>query len=158
MITPQSKIKALDDLVVAFNRFSKHDDIVFTNGCFDILHYGHLKYLYAAKKLGKILVVAVNSDDSVKRLKGKSRPINSLDVRMFQLACLEFVDYVTHFSEDTPISVITKLYPGILVKGGDYMIEEIVGHNVVANTQSIPLVNGFSTSDLIRKIKASPCD
>ena len=155
MITPQSKIKALDDLVVAFTRFSKRDDVVFTNGCFDILHYGHLKYLSAAKKLGKVLVVAVNSDDSVKRLKGNSRPINQLSVRMFQLACLEFVDYVTHFSEDTPFATIAKLNPGILVKGGDYMIHEIVGHELVANTQVINLVNGYSTSDLIRKIKSS---
>lgn len=153
MIIPQAKIKNIDDLLVALPL--DKIGIVFTNGCFDILHYGHMKYLSVAKTLGNVLVVAVNDDDSVRRLKGPSRPLNSVAIRMYQLACLEFVDYVTYFSEDTPYEMISKLKPEVLVKGGDYRIPDIVGHDIVEQTRVIDLVNGYSTTDLINRIKTS---
>jgi len=153
MIMPKNKIKSLDDLLVELPL--TRVGIVFTNGCFDIIHYGHMKYLSVAKTYGNVLVVAVNDDDSVKRLKGDSRPINSLAIRLFQLACLECVDYVTYFGEDTPYEMISKLKPDVLVKGGDYTIPEIVGHDIVEQTFPIQLVNGYSTTDLIARLKAS---
>jgi len=152
MIFPQVKICSLDDLQIKIPLDRR--EVVFTNGCFDILHYGHMKYLEHAKSFGKILVVAVNSDDSVVRLKGNSRPINTLDIRMYQLACLEFVDFVTYFNEDTPFEIISKFKPGVLIKGGDYEVNDIVGHDIVKNTLTIDLVDGYSTTSLINKIKS----
>lgn len=105
--------------------------VVFTNGCFDLLHYGHLSYLAQAKKLGDILIVGVNNDDSIQRLKGINRPINDIKTRLFQIACLEFVDLVVPFSEDTPERLIEDLKPDILVKGGDYTVDQIVGADIV---------------------------
>lgn len=152
MINPQVKIHSLDDLQVRLPL--DRSEVVFTNGCFDILHYGHLKYLLDARQLGKILIVAVNSDESVKRLKGDSRPVNPVGIRMYQLAALEFVDFVFQFPQETPFTVISKLKPGILVKGGDYEIHEIVGHDIVPKTISLPFVEGYSTTDLINKLKS----
>lgn len=125
--------------------------IVFTNGCFDLLHEGHLHLLNESKKLGDILIVAVNDDASVHRLKGTSRPVDSLETRMKNLAELEAVDYVISFSEDTPLSLIELIQPDILVKGGDYKKEDIVGNQIAQKTVIISLLDGFSTTTKIEK-------
>jgi len=127
--------------------------IVFTNGCFDILHTGHVKYLEKAKKLGDVLIVGINSDDSVTRLKGKNRPINSLDDRCCVLASLRAVDYVIPFEEETPIELITALLPNVLVKGGDYKNKEVVGKDIAKEVVLIDFVKGRSTSNTITKIQ-----
>lgn len=127
--------------------------IVFTNGCFDILHRGHIEYLQASKALGDLLVVGINSDDSVKRLKGSSRPINNQRDREFMLKSLECVDEVLIFGEDTPRTVIELLRPNILTKGGDYKVEDVVGHDIVPETYIIPLKDGYSTTSIIERIR-----
>ena len=131
--------------------------VVFTNGCFDILHIGHISYLRRARKLGDILVIGVNSDASVKRIKGDSRPVNSLDERMEMLAAFDFVDYVIPFEEDTPEKLIKAIVPDILVKGGDYKLEDIVGADFVKKhggvVEVLPFVDGHSTSEIINKIQ-----
>ena len=129
----------------------KKQTIVFTNGCFDLLHEGHLYLLKAAKKLGDILIVAVNDDASVKRLKGITRPIESIELRMQKLANLEIVDYVIPFEEDTPLLLIEKIKPNVLVKGGDYKKEEIVGNKIALQTVIIPLLEGFSSTKIIEQ-------
>ena len=130
--------------------------IIMTNGCFDILHRGHVEYLRRARALGDILIVAVNADDSVRRLKGPGRPVIPLDSRMCILEALACVDYVVAFSEDTPERLVTAIRPDVLVKGGDYTVEQIAGHRQVleAGGQVItfPLVEGQSTSGIIRRI------
>lgn len=132
--------------------------VVFTNGCFDILHLGHVEYLAKARSLGDILIIGLNSDDSVKRLKGEKRPVNPEYARAMLLSALEFVDYVVVFEEDTPELLIKTICPDILVKGGDYSIETIVGADfVLANggtVEIIPFVDGFSTSRIIDNCKA----
>lgn len=134
--------------------------VVFTNGCFDVLHAGHVTYLQAAKKLGDKLVVGLNSDSSVKKLKGKERPINSLEERMTILKALECVDWVVPFTEETPLNLIKYLKPNVLVKGADYKTEDIVGSNFVlknkGEVKTIPLVEGLSTTKKIQKIKNDP--
>jgi len=131
--------------------------VVFTNGCFDILHLGHLDYLEKSRQQGDRLVIGLNTDDSVSRLKGPGRPINPEHARARMLAALEFVDLVIAFSEDTPKRLIEQVKPDILVKGKDYSIENIVGADfVLANggeVKTIDLIEGFSTTDLINKIK-----
>lgn len=131
--------------------------VVFTNGCFDILHRGHLEYLQSAADLGDILVVGLNSDASVKRLKGENRPINNQNDRAFALASLVFVDAVIIFDEDTPLELIQRVKPNVLVKGGDYSIGNIVGADFVKNiggeVQVIPFVDGYSTTQIIEKMK-----
>jgi len=127
--------------------------IVFTNGCFDILHMGHVKYLEKAKKLGDILVVGVNSDDSVKRLKGKNRPINPLNDRCCVIASLKSVDFVIPFEEDTPIELIAAIVPDILVKGGDYKEKKVVGEEIAKELILIDFLEGRSTSNTIIKIQ-----
>lgn len=130
--------------------------VVFTNGCFDILHVGHVTYLAAAKLLGDILVVAVNTDESVRRLKGESRPLNTTDDRMTMLAALESVDVVFAFGEDTPLDSIRTINPDILVKGGDYTIDTIVGSDYVlqqgGKVLTIPLVPNKSTTLILDKL------
>ena len=132
------------------------ESIVMTNGCFDILHPGHIDYLQKASKLGDRLVVAVNDDASVTRLKGSSRPVNPLDDRMQMLASLSSVDWVVSFSEDTPERLYSMLSPDILVKGGDYSRSEIVGADAVeksgGSVHIIDFLDGYSTSDLINRI------
>ena len=131
--------------------------IVFTNGCFDIIHAGHIKYLYEASELGDILIIGLNSDASAKRLKGKNRPINSELDRATVLSSLTVIDYIIIFQEDTPYKLIKHIKPDILVKGGDWKPEEIVGSDIVMKNggivKSLIFKEGFSTTDLIEKIK-----
>lgn len=135
------------------------DKIVFTNGCFDILHFGHLSYLAAARDLGDRLVVGLNSADSVRRLKGPTRPIHEEKTRTHQLAALVFVDAVIVFEEDTPLNLIEKLAPDLLVKGGDWRPDQIVGSDFVlkngGEVRSLPFIDGFSTTGIEHKILAS---
>jgi len=132
--------------------------IVFTNGCFDILHKGHVTYLNEAKKLGDLLLVGLNSDASVKRLKGPERPINNELDRQFVLSQLKAVDFVEIFDQDTPLELILKVKPNILVKGGDWKIEQIVGAKEVlasgGDVFSLNFVDGYSTTSIIHKIQA----
>jgi len=132
------------------------DVVVFTNGCFDILHYGHLHYLAQARDLGQRLVVGLNSAASVRRLKGPTRPINDEETRTHLLAALEVVDAVVVFEEDTPLELIRIAAPDILVKGGDWKPEQIVGADLVlargGRVQSLPFVAGYSTTNIEQKI------
>lgn len=134
-----------------------HQKVVFTNGCFDILHAGHTTYLNKAKKLGDVLVVGLNSDASVQRLKGSSRPVNTQADRAIVLAALRAVDYVCLFEEDTPLELITALQPDVLVKGGDYDINTIVGADVVfargGTVLALPFVQGKSTTSVIERMQ-----
>ena len=131
--------------------------IVFTNGCFDILHVGHIRYMQEAAKLGDILIVGLNSDASVKRLKGPERPVNNQDDRAEMLSSLEFVDYVVIFDEDTPYELIKKIQPDVLVKGGDYNPDNVVGKDIVeargGELKLLHFVEGKSTTNIINKIK-----
>lgn len=131
--------------------------IVFTNGCFDILHRGHVTYLAQARQMGDLLVVGLNSDASVHRLKGPERPVNDEQSRALLLAALEMVDYVVLFEEDTPYNLILKVKPDLLVKGGDYDIDNIVGADFVrqrgGEVRTIPFVQGFSSSSIIDHLK-----
>ncbi len=150
----QSKIKS----PTALARISKRKKFVFTNGCFDLLHPGHVSYLQQARKLGAGLIVALNSDDSVRMLnKGPGRPLNTLADRMEVIAALESVDYVTWFEEETPLLVIRKLRPKVLVKGGDWRADQIVGGTDVISwggkVKSLPYVEGKSTTNIIKKMK-----
>ena len=133
--------------------------IVMTNGCFDILHPGHLDYLQKARKLGDILIVAVNDDDSVRRLKGESRPINTIKMRLKMLSGLSSVDRVLPFSEDTPERIYKRFIPDVLVKGGDYKEDDVIGGDVVKGAGGkvvvLDYLSGFSTSEIISKVKKS---
>ena len=134
------------------------EKIVFTNGCFDIMHRGHVEVLAQAADLGDKLIVGLNSDISIKKIKGKSRPIINEKSRAILLAALDFVDLIILFSETTPLNLITNLTPNILAKGGDYEICTIVGHEIVKENGGevivIPFVDGFSSSNIINKIKS----
>jgi D-beta-D-heptose 7-phosphate kinase/D-beta-D-heptose 1-phosphate adenosyltransferase len=127
-----------------------------TNGCFDLIHPGHIRYLQQAAALGDLLVVAVNDDGSVKRLKGESRPVNTVQDRMAVLAALEAVDYVVPFAEDTPARLIERLAPDVLVKGGDYTVEQVAGHESVLSRGGevaiLDFVPGHSTTGLINRL------
>ena len=145
------------------NHRVKGEVLVFTNGCFDVLHTGHLRYLEAAKKLGRVLVIGLNSDDSVKRLKGRGRPIVPQDERAELLLGLRAVDYVCIFEEETPLELIRRIRPDVLVKGGDWPLDKIVGADFVqsygGSVQSIAFVAGKSSTGIIEKIQqyASSC-
>ncbi|MEM6321481.1 MAG: D-glycero-beta-D-manno-heptose 1-phosphate adenylyltransferase [Bacteroidota bacterium] len=136
-----------------------HQSIVFTNGCFDLLHYGHLHYLAEAKTLGNRLIIGVNSKRSVSQLKGKHRPINDDLTRFHLLAALAFVDAVIEFDELTPLALIEQIQPDVLVKGGDWRPEQIVGAEVVLAkggiVKSLPFVEGYSTTNIEQKIKGA---
>ncbi|WP_028109358.1 bifunctional D-glycero-beta-D-manno-heptose-7-phosphate kinase/D-glycero-beta-D-manno-heptose 1-phosphate adenylyltransferase HldE [Ferrimonas futtsuensis] len=138
---------------------ARGEKVVMTNGCFDILHAGHVSYLMQARKLGDRLIVAVNSDDSVKRLKGEARPVNNLERRMSVLAALGAVDWVVPFGEDTPQRLIAEVLPDLLVKGGDYQVEQIAGHKeVIANGGEVKILgfeDGVSTTEIIKKINSN---
>ena len=131
--------------------------VVFTNGCFDILHIGHARYLKEAKDCGGILVVGLNSDESVKKLKGNSRPIISENDRAEMLSHLESVDFIIIFNEETPLNLIQKVKPDVLVKGGDWKIDQIVGSEIVlkngGEVKSLSFIDGISTSKIIEKIQ-----
>ncbi|MCH3698023.1 D-glycero-beta-D-manno-heptose-7-phosphate kinase [Campylobacter lari] len=144
----EDKIKSKEELV----KLLQNQKVVFTNGCFDIIHYGHIKYLEKAKKLGDILVVGLNSDESIKRLKGNLRPINLEFQRACMLASMYFVDYVVIFNEDTPYELIEFLKPDVLVKGADYKDKEVVGSNLVKKVELIDFEDGFSTTNIINRI------
>jgi rfaE bifunctional protein nucleotidyltransferase chain/domain len=153
----ENKILSPENLANQIKIQNINRPIVFTNGCFDIVHRGHVTYLHEAKSLGKILIVALNTDESVKKLgKDLNRPINNLEDRCAVIAAIESVDFVTYFSENTPLELIKALKPDILVKGGDWDIEQIVGNREVnswgGSTYSIPFRHQTSTTKLIAKI------
>ena len=135
------------------------ETVVFTNGCFDLLHYGHLHYLAQARDLGQRLVLGLNSAASVSRLKGPHRPINDEHTRTWQMASLQFIDAVVTFEEDTPWDLLQALQPDILVKGGDYAPESIIGADIVigrgGKVMTLPFVEGYSTTSIEQKIKNS---
>jgi len=148
----KEKILDLNPLKAALDGLrAEGKKIVFTNGCFDILHVGHVRYLRNARSLGDILVVAVNSDASTGRLK-PGRPIVPQAERAEVLAALEAVSFVVIFNEDTPYEVIKTLRPDVLVKGGDWKRQDIVGNDLVADTRSLPYVEGSSTTGIIKRI------
>jgi D-beta-D-heptose 7-phosphate kinase/D-beta-D-heptose 1-phosphate adenosyltransferase len=153
----KQKIKGRKELLrIIKNLRAKGNRIVFTNGCFDLLHIGHIRYLEKAKTLGDILVVGVNSDSSVRKIKGPKRPVLPVKERTEILSGLECVDYVTIFDEVDPLKLITSLKPNVLVKGGDWAKEQIVGREVVERSGGevvvIPFIKGASTSNLIETI------
>lgn len=156
-MSTKEKILKIDRLANVLNEVRGHKKIVFTNGCFDLVHLGHIDYLEKSKALGDILVVGLNSDKSINRIKGEHRPIIDEVSRARLLAALQFVDYVVLFDEDTPIELIKSIKPDILAKGNDYDISNIVGAEIVLSNggkvETIDLVPGFSTSRLIEIIK-----
>lgn len=158
--TINSKILSLDELshILARWRFQQKK-IIFTNGCFDILHRGHIEYLAKAASHGDILLVGLNTDDSVRRIKGPSRPIQDEKSRALVLAALQVVDAVTLFDEDTPYELIRQVQPDVLVKGADYKAEEIVGYDIVmakgGNVVTIELSPGHSTTGILKKLNLS---
>lgn len=150
------KIKSIESLLKILKNRSRTNKVVFTNGCFDILHIGHIRYLKKAKALGGLLVIGLNSDSSVRTIKGITRPINNQRDRAEVLSALSFVDYIVIFSEATPEKIIKKIRPDVLVKGGDWKIKDIVGGSFVkkagGRVVSIPFVKGYSTTGLIKKM------
>lgn len=156
----RNKILTRTQLKEQVNRWKQNGDkVVFTNGCFDILHLGHVDYLEKARNLGDRLVVGLNTDASVSRLKGPERPIVGEVSRSRVMAALSFVDAVTFFDEDTPFELINNILPDVLVKGSDYLTENIVGADIVVQNggkvETVDLVEGFSTSSIVDKIKKS---
>jgi len=150
---------SLHDALLQRDRWrSEGKRIVFTNGCFDLLHPGHINYLQRAQALGDVLVVGLNDDHSIRRLKGETRPINALADRTVMLAAMRCVDLVVPFSEDTPFNLINALKPDVLVKGGDYRADEIVGADIVraagGEVVVMPFLDGHSSTGLIKRIKA----
>lgn len=153
----ESKIicqKDLSNLILKWRE--ENQKIVFTNGCFDLLHLGHVDYLAKAKDLGDRLIIGVNTDSSVKRLKGKNRPLQDENSRLHILAALHSVDAVVLFDEDTPYELIKKIQPDILVKGADYKIENIVGYDIVTSrggsVKTIEFIEGYSTTKIEQRI------
>lgn len=155
-MSPESKLLDETTLLERFAR-PRSGRLVFTNGVFDLLHRGHVAYLYAARSLGDALVIGLNTDASVRRLKGESRPINPQADRAFVLAGLGCVDAVTLFDDDTPTRLIGRLLPDVLVKGADYTLDQVAGREEVeaagGRVVLIPLVDGRSTTDLIRRAR-----
>jgi len=158
--TIQHKIFSLSDLKNQVNAWKQAgENVVFTNGCFDIIHRGHIEVLAQTADLGDKLIIGLNSDTSIQKLKGENRPIIDEQARSILLAALSFVDAVILFPEDTPINLISALLPDVLAKGGDYEIETIVGHEIVqqngGKVKLVPFVDGFSSTTIIEKIKNS---
>ena len=154
----KDKIKSIEELKKIIENLKKQNKIIVTtNGVFDILHLGHIKYLQEAKKLGDILIVALNSDSSVKQIKGPERPINNQEARAETLSAIEFIDHIVIFDETDPIKILSEIKPDIHIKGGDYKIEQIIEKDIVEKNNGkvvlIPEVKGYSTTDLINKIK-----
>lgn len=151
------KIKTKEEMTELRSGLLEHGKgVVFTNGCFDIIHRGHVEYLDKASRLGDVLIVGLNSDESARRLKGKGRPLVPQEDRAYILASLGMVDYVVIFEEDTPLELIKLVKPNVLVKGGDYKLDEIVGREFVeqhgGKVITIPLVPGRSTTGIIDKM------
>jgi rfaE bifunctional protein nucleotidyltransferase chain/domain len=154
----ENKILSLDDAQKLVTEWKNEgNEVVFTNGCFDIVHLGHVDYLEKASQLGQKMIVALNTDKSVNQLKGPERPINNEYARARIIASLGFVDAVILFGEETPLSAIETLVPDILVKGNDYTVDKIVGADFVlehgGKVETIPLVAGYSTTNLVSKLK-----
>lgn len=154
----EQKIYTLEHLIRIRNQWKKFDKTcVFTNGCFDILHRGHISYLLQAADMGDKLIIGINTDESVKRLKGATRPVQDQYTRALNLAAHTYVDAVVLFEEDTPLNLIKVLKPDLLVKGGDYNIDTIVGANEVVEQGGkvviIPTLEGYSTSNIIERMK-----
>ena len=148
-----SKIVEFTDSREIFSRLKKEGKkIVFTNGCFDLIHIGHVRYLSEAKALGDILVIGLNADESVSRIK-PGRPVTPEAQRAEVLAALEAVDYVVLFKEDTPYELIKEIQPDVLVKGADWDVKDIVGNDIAKETRTISFLDGISTSDIISRIK-----
>jgi rfaE bifunctional protein nucleotidyltransferase chain/domain len=155
------KILTLKELLKDLEKNKKGKKIVFTNGCFDILHAGHVHYLNECKKYGDILIVGINSDSSIKRLKGEKRPILPLEMRAYVLSNLCSVDYVVPFEEDNPYNLIKEIKPDILIKGGDWLPDQIVGRDIVESyggkVLTIPFKFDISTTRIIEEIKKRYC-
>lgn len=158
----RDKIKTLEELKEILEKFkAEGKTVVFTNGCFDLLHLGHIRYLEVARKMGDLLVVAINTDSSVRRLKGPERPLKSQEERAEILASLEMVNYVVLFDEDTPSRILEILKPHIQVKGGDYRAEEIPEYSLVkaygGKVVIVPLLEGYSTTSFLEKNLRGKC-
>ena len=155
----EKKIIAPEIISAEIEKLTENKSLVFSNGCFDLFHYGHLTYLYQAKQLGDLLLVALNTDSSVQKIKGQNRPYVSLKKRASILAGLEFVDWVTWFSEDNPLTLLEKIKPDILVKGGDYQLNQVVGGDLVkkygGKVATVDLQEDCSGTSIIEKIKSS---
>ena len=152
----ESHIKSFDEITNIVAKLNKKNKkIVFTNGCFDILHRGHVSYLDTAKSFGDILILGLNSNNSVKKLKGDNRPINHEDDRAYILAALESVDYVVIFDDDTPYDLISIIKPDVLVKGGDYEDKEVVGSDIAKEVKLVQFIDGKSTTNTIKKIQGN---
>ena len=156
--TSDAHIKSFEDIGTIVKRYHANGKkVVFTNGCFDILHVGHVKYLQIAKSFGDILIVGLNSDESVSRLKGPTRPVNIAEDRAYLLAALEAVDFVVPFSEDTPYNLIKMIKPDTLVKGGDYEGKTVIGTEFATQLKLVDFVDGKSTTKTIQKIQGNLC-
>ena len=158
--TINNKIHNLKDLKSQVGKWKQAgNEVVFTNGCFDIIHKGHIEVLARSADLGDKLIVGLNSDQSIQKLKGEDRPIIDEESRAILLAALSFVDAIILFSEETPLKLINTLLPDILAKGGDYEIKTIVGHKIVQENggkiKLVPFLDGFSSTTIINKIKNS---
>jgi len=154
-----NKIVSKGQLINILQSKNKLDKIVFTNGCFDLVHRGHIEYLSQARDLGDLMVIGLNTDASVSRIKGTHRPLQDEKSRALVLAAMSFVDYIVLFDEETPHSLIEAIQPDVLVKGSDYKIEDVVGYDIVlakgGTVQTIELTEGYSTSKIEEKIKRS---
>ena len=153
-----SKILDKERLLIKLTDWKKENKkIVFTNGCFDLIHLGHIEVIARSADLGDILIIGVNTDNSIKRLKGSNRPIVEEISRAKQLAALEFVDAVVFFDQDTPIDLIKMINPNVITKGGDYNIDQVIGSDTVTHNNGevviIPLTQGYSTTSILEKIK-----
>ena len=156
----KSKIYSLSDLKIQSDKWKKKGKkLVFTNGCFDLVHRGHLEVLANTADLGDKLIIGLNSDSSIKHLKGENKPIMDEISRAILLASLQFVDAVVFFSEETPYKLIETLVPDVLAKGGDYKVTEIAGREVVLENGGevilVPFIDGFSSTNIVEKIKQS---
>jgi D-beta-D-heptose 7-phosphate kinase/D-beta-D-heptose 1-phosphate adenosyltransferase len=156
--TSDAHIKSFEDITAIVKHYKESGKkVVFTNGCFDILHVGHVKYLQIAKSFGDVLIVGLNSDASVSRLKGPSRPVNMAEDRAYLLAALEAVDFVVPFEDDTPYELIKMIAPDTLVKGGDYEGKEVIGTEFASELRLVDFVDGKSTTKTIEKIQGKTC-
>jgi len=154
----ENKIYTLNQLMIQMKNWKAHKKkVIFSNGCFDLIHLGHIEILARSSDLGDILIVAINSDKSIKKIKGNKRPILEEESRLKQIAALEFVDVVVLFDEENPYEIIKSLLPNVIVKGGDYCSEDVIGNNLITQSGGeviiIPLTKGYSTTTIFDKIK-----